>query len=465
MRIFLAIFFAVGIVYIPIASQANPPATTPTAADDDSGTATGLDDDDAAFSQSGPANTGIGNGTSSGGSSGAGSGGVAQIACLSDSGAVLNADPSSVCKAVLPKCSVLQKAIIEKTKDMLSQKIWGYYNGKDVDLAKSSPNNLIGTDLPFPVCSVVGHQLKYSAGRNDIETKTQAIGKKGSCGERPRVIASRSGKKFALNYDNNAGSLWISYMLGAYPWLIRKHGADVLNTLKPDLSNINSLITNKAMIDDLVKTATQMKDYNQKLAAEVKTTCNTGDSDLTAKCMAGTISVTDPAQRVCTIVKAQLAANEGAVPNILAYEVMQRVQKQYDDVFAKLINFKNPTMSGFSNECGDTGSFGRSRKKKISMTASCFFGGSYCTTNDGTVREDGPNVPGVCGEKNTRILIPSGRTTGGLIGFNSTAVTKNVGFAAVVEKLIRHDVCGQNSPGDDSICDKINIPSKPANAP
>jgi hypothetical protein len=397
-------------------------------------------------------------------------GGPIRIACLAESGEVRNAEPSQVCKAVLPKCSTLKTTLQERVKDMMSQKIWGYYNGKDVDLARSSPTNLVGTEMPYAICSVVGHKIKGSA--PDAEIRQQSIGKKLSCGLRPRVVAEKSGKKFALHYDGENGKLWASYMLGAYPWLIRKHAADVLGKLQDDLGNVDALLTiSKAMSQDLSKVNEQMRDYAKKLGSEAKSACDKPDSNLITECTSGSLSINDPAQRACTIVKAQLASNEGALPYMLAFEIMQRVQKEYDGTFAKLLTQEEATMRNLVEACGDTGCFGcTNRKKKISKTASCFFGGEFCTTDDGTVREGGSGVPGACKTMDTRIMISSGEVPSGMMavfggGRGPAAVTKNLGFAAVVERMIRHNICGQNSPNDDSVCDQIDIPSKPKNAP
>lgn len=408
---------------------------------------------------------GVGGGGTGGGpnNSGGGTGpsGPVQIACLADSGEIRNADPSQVCKAVLPKCKALKQTVQERVKDMMSQKIWGYYNGKDVDLARSSPTNLVGTDMPYAICSVVGHKIKGYA--SDAEITQQSIGKKMNCGLRPRVVAQKSGKKFALHYDGENGKLWGAYMLGAYPWLIRKHATEVLSKLQDDLGNVDGLITaSKAMSQDLAKVNNQMREYAKKLGTEAKSACDKPNSNLIAECTSGALSVNDPAQRACTIVKAQLASNEGALPYMLAFEIMQRVQKEYDQTFAKLITQEEPTMKNLVEACGDTGCLGcTNRKKKISKTASCFFGGEFCTTDDGTVREGGPGVPGKCKTMDTRIMIGSGET----ISFPAATATRNLGFAAVVERLIRHNICGQNKITDDSICDQVDIPSKPKNAP
>lgn len=382
--------------------------------------------------------------------------GPIQIACLSDDGAVRNADASQVCKAVLPKCKDLKKRLTDSVKDMMSQKIWCYYNGKDCDPTRSTPNNMVGPDTD-PICSVVGQKLQGCNG--DREITQQAIGKKLSCGLRPRVDAQKSGKKFALKYDGENGKQWISWMRGAYPWLIRKHAAAVLLGIQDDLANVDSLLEGtKSMNQDLAKINQQMREVALKLAPQAKATCNKPDSNLVTDCTSGALSINDPAQRACTIVKAQLLANEGALPNILVSEIMRRVQVEYDKVFAKVITFENPTMGSLVDECKDTGCFGcTNRKKKIAKTASCFFGGEWCFAGEGDVNQRGD---GPCKTMETKVDLSSGRAPASFFAPS----TCNVGFAAVIESLIRRDICGQKRISDPSDCDKIDIPSKPANA-
>lgn len=386
---------------------------------------------------------------SAGGSSNSGGGAVSnvpiQVACLSDSGEIRNGNPEEVCKAVLPKCSELKKKLETRMKDMLSQKIWGYYNGKDVDLNRSTPSNMVGTDMAYSVCSVVGQNIR---GGGTGELMQQAIGKRAECGLLPRVEGEK--KKFYLHYDGQNGTRWIAYMLGAYPWLIRKNAYEVMQSLQNDLGNLDSVLSaSKAMNQDFAKVNQQMRDYGKSLSAEAKTICQKKDSNLIADCLSGALSVNDPAQRACTIVKAQLASNEGALPNMLAFEVMQRVQKEYDKMFSSIITLKSPAIKELADECDNTGKFLRSKKKKIALTASCFFGGEYCYS-------------GKCGTKTARMSLTTGKA--GAMIMNGSG-TRNVGFAAVIEKLIRHDICGQNRVSDASPKCEYDIPSKPANAP
>jgi hypothetical protein len=253
-------------------------------------------------------------------------------------------------------------------------------------------------------------------------------------------------------------------MQGAYPWLIRKNAYDVFQKLKPDLSNLSEVVTNEAMNEDIVATVKKMKEFAKNLSTEAKSSCNDGQEDLLTKCKSGGLSINDPVQRVCTLVVAQLAMNEGALPNMLIYEIMQnRVYKQYDEIFGPLLNFKsqsrkssnatasNGTVSSLVKECLDTNGFLRSKKKKAAKAASCLIGrGEYC-------------LDGKCQTVNRYTFLNSeGGFIAALAGQGGASQTSNRGIPGAIEKLIRHDICGQNSRTDKSVCDSVDIPSKPA---
>lgn len=402
-----------------------------------------------------PASTSVQNGASS-----TSLPGPLKVACLGASGEVLNANPKDVCKAVLPECAKLKESIVSKAKDMLTQKIWCYYNGKDCDLSKSTPTNMIGTDLPFPICSVVGQQLASVGTRADAEIKSQAIGRRTSCGERPAIDAKLRNRKFGLKYEGPSGSLWNSYILGAYPWAIRSVAADVLTPIKSDLSNVDELLVQtKSISQDLASLSSKMAEFQKGLSQQSRAVCDSNEKDLISRCLAGQVTVTDPAQRLCTMVKASLAGYEGALPNLIVAEIMSRAQRRHDEVFSKVLTFENKSAEQLKDRCENTSGFLRSRRKKLSMTASCLFGGEFCTSGDAKVVEKEKDPKGNCETHESWIEISTGepifiRKTDGSSSFGK-------GFAGLIEKLIRNDLCGQKNARDASKCDSIGIPSKP----
>jgi hypothetical protein len=398
---------------------------------------------------------------------------VLSVACVNDAGTIVNvANPATVCQASLSKCSDLYASTQAKVKALLSWKIWGYYNGKDIDLSQnqSAVTGLIGNTMPNQICSVVGQKVQVNGAPADVELTKQTIAQKASCGILPALTAQTDGKKLYLSYQNGAGSLWISYMLGAYPWLIRKVASDVFTQLNPDFSNINTVISNQTMAADVMSATTQMNALTATLSATEKANCDTSTTDILNKCASGAMTISDPAQRVCTLVNARLSSDQGAIPNLLVYEIMNRAQAQYDQIFSGVLSRSDPNFDTFATDCDNASTgFFHGAKHKIACTASCFFGGDVWSSDGKTA------FPGsASGEQCSHPQMVS--LAGGVIfnsGINvidggnnsSNTTTYNKGFAAYVEWIIRHTIGGKNNPNDSSVCDSINIPSQPATTP
>ncbi len=466
---------------------------------------------------SGTGSTGTGStGSTTSGTAGTGSAGSAVISvpCLREDRSIANGTPEMTCASILPKCSDLRNGVngvggFERTvKEMLSMKIWGYYNGKDLDLDRSTPTNLQGTAMPTAMCSVVGSRLQNANGSNStFELKDQKVGRQISCGVRPDAqghegsgfwgglgsslatigtlgtMGGGSGNHLTLEFNNGAGSLWAAYMQGAYPWLIRKNAYDVLQELRPDLSNLNDVVRgNTALRADLSTLNTRMNTFYRGLSQELRNSCQTGAASLIDRCKLGTMSLTDPANRLCTLVKAQSAVSGGVLPNILIAEIMIRAQKQYDEYFSKLM-MPGSTFNNFFNQCAaiggnSDGTYGTSYRFKYSRTASCLFTGDwFLTYDDYSVHEttDTDGSDNRSGRVRTRVKISDGTVESadtfrtllavsgpGLSGGGTSSFAVNQGFAGFVEAIIRGKICGQRTYADVSVCDSVNIPDRPA---
>ena len=426
-----------------------------------------------------------------------------RIPCMNDAGNVVNvSDPTSVCASALPKCTDLYNTWVSAVKSQLSWKIWGYYNGLDLDLSKTKPGsgNLVGKNMATQICSVVGQTVQVSGAVTDAELTNQMIAKKAPCG----AVGATSGQlpslnfkdntQLSLGYQNGAGSLWVSYMQGAYPWFIRKNASDVLTTLKSDFSNINSVLTSTqqatpSMLTDLIAVATQQNSLIAGLSAAEKASCDTSTTDMTAKCLSGSVSLSDPAYRVCTLSKAQLASFQGTLPHILITEIMTRAQNQYQQMIGGangLLSLNNYNFHSFINYCNNIMSDWNPNKTQScldSCAASCYFGGGFYTTDNGVPHPISSG--GHCNKANIWVfngsdcqvsvnfpvgasLILDGQdgNSSNLVsdGSSGPQITYNAGFAGFIEWVIRHNVCGQNARGDATVCDSIGIPSQPANA-
>jgi len=408
---------------------------------------------------------GLGN-SGSGGSSGGGSGSASlSVPCIGSSGKVMNADPASVCQAILPKCADLRTGIEDKVKNLLSMKIYGFYSGYNLDLHTSTTETPKGDKLQNPICSLVGQKMENHGSTSDFEITSESISKAASsCGMPPRIDVSNKGKRrIEIFYDSTGGSQWAAYLQGAYPWLIRKKAYEVFQKLDANLTNLNSVISDAGMNKDLQTLSSQMSQFYQGLSETAKSSCqDTKDGEnLIDQCKKGTLSVNDPVARICKLVVAQIAANDSAIPNMLISEIMDGddgVFDRYDAIFGQLLNFSNTsshsgstsgsnsTMKNFAKSCADTSEAFRSKKKKMAMTASCLAGKKMC-------------ISGKCATVEAHVQVSNGKIV--KLPVRMPSYTNAKGVPAVIERLVRHDVCGQNVATDKSVCDTIDIPSKP----
>jgi hypothetical protein len=249
--------------------------------------------------------------------------GSAAIPCLDASGNVKNADSADVCKAILPTCTDMKAKLIAQMKDMLEWKIYGYYYlGKDIKLDSLSGMKAGGTPdgdpLPYTICSVVGHKI---SGGDHGEITTQNIGPGSrSCGDLPTLQNGDAWNyRTKIQYNGTEGTRWFSYVLGAFPWELRRNASEVINQIKDDLSNLDEVIHMDAMSADIVNTLKDIKTAKLALSADAATTCNQPpEKSIITSCLTpGGLAITDPVQKLCTLAKSQLALNEAALPNML----------------------------------------------------------------------------------------------------------------------------------------------------
>jgi hypothetical protein len=427
------------------------------------------------------------------------------VACIGADGKIKNGTAQEVCEAVLPKCSELVSGNSKQVRRMLSMKIMGYYKGMDLDIDKSTKDNLVGGPLSVPVCSVVGHDLSKTG---DEELWKQTVGARASCGRLPFMTGKSGSKRIYFRFQGDEGLAWSSWMMGAYPWGIRSAAYDVFQELKPDLSNLDQVIKSdvmKARKDDYSATEAAARKFYRDLDPAAKAVCDSGATDIKKKCTEGGFSVTDPAIRICTLLRAQLSMGGGALSNLLAGEIVARTQKRHDDMFKSVIvNEIRPGSSthGMMNQLmyacnrytegarlpGGAGC-GMERRRYLATVGSCFGKGTrYRTWADWHVDEgeswtcfrEGSRKSqfnlvtgkittnkGVWGDGmskfvTTPVVAAMGPTSGG----GSAAFTRQNGFASGIEFLIRRVLCGatrnnQSTPRCD-ISEATGIPDKPS---
>jgi hypothetical protein len=427
-----------------------------------------------------------------------------KMACIGADGQIKNGSAEDSCKAILPKCSEVISKNSKEARRMLSMKIMGYYKGLDLDLERSSKDNLVGTQLNIPVCSLVGHDLS----KPDSEYSQQSVGLKAACGTHPKMTGKKNSKRLYLYYEGDQGLAWSSWMMGAYPWGIRSAAYDVINQLKPDLSNLDALIQSESMKhskSELANSLDGSRRFFRELSNEAKAVCNSGATDVTKRCLEGGFSVTDPAIRVCTLYRAQLAFGEAALSNLLVGEIMARTQKRHDELFSSVIlNETRPSsasqgmMNQLMHACNrrtewwrtavrGAGCFGSRRRKLAAVTSCLKNGNTHNTHKDYSVHEGRGSRCSRRGSRSSEFDLQSGmiktnfayRIGGGVNSFVTTTLpatfsgggggsvlTRNKGFAGGIEFLIRRVICGatrsqQSTPRCD-VSEATGIPSKPS---
>ncbi len=440
-----------------------------------------------------------------------GAGTTINIPCLGSDGSVKNASGGSVCPAILQKCSVIRDAIKKGLADQLSQKITAYYkqqnisqSAKDVGV-KGTQGAMGSSPTNAPVCSVVGQKVQTSTNPpKDSEISSQILGAQASCGTKPHFRMSRWGENLDpkvhldMKFDNSHGTQWMAYMNAAYIFAIKAAAHDVVSAIKPDLSNIGDNISSA----DSAVVATALKTLSDAIAglnAASQASC-TSATDVVNKCLNGGMAVTDPAQRLCNLVQAELLINSGTVGNLLVAGVITKAQSIYDQKVSPIVSDSagDTDMNALSGMCGgfalnhkhiepvvgllspitvlqgwyepDGHTMYKMYSNRIAaaVTGSCMTDGKTM----GTLDESGDNevLDGGGGHKAYRAEFasdakganPSVNPTACIFSSNAgptqscSVYSPYYGFAGVIEKKIRVDICRQKtSTNDANVCDKL----------
>jgi len=468
------------------------------------------------------------------------------IACLDANGNVQGGDPALTCKSILPKCNDMVNTVAARVKDLLSWKIYGYRMGLDLDVFQSTPDHLIYKQkMSYPVCNVMGPTVQYKGARpayfsTNRPAQTQSFESAGieysqqlsapgvakapavSCGLRPSVGGGKSSMALGFNSTNGTpnangtltgdGALWTSYMLGAYPWIIRAEAANVLASLAASNGSIGSLVTTPEIAQSVSSVQSGMQSFYKQLGTAAQSVCNSSQ-DIVADCLAGKIAINNPGVKICTLAQAQLSMNQGAFPNVVVATIIKNVQTKYNLLFQGLVV---PGTASYNQFIGAVQHVegGSSRYKKSCLASRIFDGGDFYTwKSNNTTTEDTDSSSRNCWSPVTYAIstgapqfnvngsgagffaavggVVSGAITGGIIagpvgavvgadvtvasdalsslsgggGGPNSQSTLNFGFAGRVEYLIRSQVCGQKaSYTESSPCDAVQIGDTPAKA-
>ena len=420
------------------------------------------------------------------------------MACLDASGNIQGGDPALTCKSILPKCTDMVSAISTRVKDLLSWKIYGYRMGLDLDVFQSTPSHLYYKQkMSYPVCNVMGPTVQFNGARpgyfpTNRPAQTQSYESVGieysqqlsapgvantpavSCGLRPSVGGGKSSMVLGFNSTNGTpnsngtltgdGALWTSYMLSAYPWLIKAAAASVLANLSASNGSVGSLVTTPEIAQSVSSVQSSMQAFYKQLGTAAQSVCNSSQ-DIVADCIAGNIAIINPGVKICTLAQAQLSMNQGAFPNMVVATIIKNVQTQYNSLFQGLVVSGTASYNQFIGAVQHVDG-GSSRGKKSCLASRIFDGGDFYTwKSDNHSSEDTDSTSRNCTSP-VQYDIASGNPVYLLFGTNSgTSSTLNFGFAGRVEYLIRSQICGQKaSYTETSVCDSVGIKDIPASA-
>jgi len=435
------------------------------------------------------------------------------IPCLDDQGKVRNANASDVCKSSLLSCKSIKQALEKEVKNMVQWKIHGYYfmgdKGRDLDLLKSEPdkNNFVGNDLSLPICSVVGHKLtseevkEGSNGKAAGEFDYQLIGKKQYCGDLPEADNDEDDEyKTELKFDSKR-TRWSSYILGAYPWILRRQTYDVLHSI-PDDMNLEKVFTSAEVKKDIANLVETYINASKGLLQVSKTMCD--QESLVEQCLKkpSPFKMGEPQIPICTLVSAQYSLTKIGVNGLLLAEVQKKSLEMHNKYFLNLLSFndKNSKFQYLFETCSRDviPSFSFNDSRIYSCFVSCLMDGKRWYTNaswDGNGKSWMNSPEGDLQDRKcswpVRFNLETGEMVYGmkryapltfpyldfdtmLIGAITYAkewpakskqddnmeITRNVGFAGLVERTIRFDVCQQKKRNDkNSPCELVGIGS------
>jgi hypothetical protein len=426
---------------------------------------------------------------------------AAVIKCIDDQNKIVGGTDADSCRNLLPKCSELKEKYEKSVRDLLSMKIYGYYKGFDLDLNKTTIQTKVGDALPTTVCSLVGHHIVYKPGTklefHENRNEPEIVGNGGKneftgapCGARPKMGAQGAKLRLVLNFSGGEGDRWRAVMLGGMPYAVRaaayeffQNSANV-GTVDASLNSSNPTLTQ--LKGELLGAQSQMSDYFNKLPANAKAACTDEDhKQIVDSCLGITahgappLSLTDPARRLCSLVKAQSALSVGALGSLVTAQIMENAQKKFDEHFGDLMKYSGQYWQALKGACAESGDLTCNRRN-LSKQASCMHDGKWFYTSDDRDAWEDDNGDERCflwicqcrkGNKRSAVSLesdsPQVRTgianpdpTTGSRGGNYTLAN---GFEGMVEFIIRRKICGQSSVTSPSAkCDESSIPDKPA---
>jgi hypothetical protein len=456
-------------------------------------------------------------------------GATLKVKCLQDDGKIFGGDSSNTCKNTLPKCSDVRNTLLQTAFEQLSMKIYGYYQGYDIDLKKTTKESRVGSKMPVQICSVVGHHIRYQGSR-DLEFNVRNQGgarpfrgdtqtlNGASCGDAPRIRINTDDRKVLVGFEGSSGNRWSSWMLGAMPYVIRANAYRFSQGFA-DISKLDGLLDSKvseALKEEYAQVNQEVETYFKLLPEESRATCeNPAYTGMVDSCLkkpgAKEFSLTDPALRICEIVKSQLTLTGGSLSNFVVSEIMEDARAEYDSKIGALLRSDSPGWNELIEAASDGTAWWdcllSARRKCGAVAISGVMGsGFYKVYENWSAHES--DDQGKRNRKGERFIAfrldksqphavlaletpANGRSRmmakGGIVYWSLVLETELLkilaskdtytlripvgeapltlasGFPGLVEYAIRRQVCGQRSTTDPSaLCDETAIPDKPA---
>ncbi len=434
--------------------------------------------------------------------------------CIDGDGKISGGTENNTCRNTLPKCSDLLAGYKTKVAENLALKIHGYLQKQaDIDTAKTSAETLVSTPLPIKVCSVVGPTIKLPPGNASLGFRSRNIGGTYANGSKTnftnedcgapasyRLPTSVGARQIVFDFNGPAWNTISAQILGALPYEIRaEYFKFFQNISKP--SEIDAKLVDPELLQlkgkfQLAQAANQ--EYYSNLPAESKAVCSKPEyTNLNERCRGGNPAISfgmdEPGIRTCVLSQTMLTLNQGSVQSMIERQIMVNAQTAFKNHFynqlmrtdnaslmSKLLAHAEDDTSWW--DCVWKGWSNGQAKCAAEIVSGVMGDGNYRIYDAGEANwtTDSAScwtveVFGWFGSFFDFFCDPVGVKYYGLTLNDSPGVftqdpryrkyypgrTEGSGVSAIVEYIIRHDICAQtNKYADSPMCSESVIPNR-----
>ncbi len=432
--------------------------------------------------------------------------------CLDDQGSIVGGTEANTCKNALPKCSTLLATYKTKVAENLALKIHGYLQKQaDIDTAKTSAKTLVSTPLPIKTCSVVGSTIKLPPRGASLAFRSRNMGGSYANGARTnftnqecgaydsyRLPTSIGGRQIVFDFNGPAWNTISAQILGAFPYEIRaEYYKFFKDVLKPQD------IEAKLVDPELPKAKFQMaqaanKEFYSGLPQDSKEVCSKPDfQNLNDRCLgrnnAPPFAMDEPGIRTCLLAQTMFTLNQGSIQSMIERQIMVNAQNSFKNHFqnqllkgqtgsmmSKLLGYAENDTSWW--DCVWKGFWNGQAKCAAEIVSGVMGDGNYRIYEAGEANwtQDSAScwtveIFGFFGSFFDFFCDPIGVRYFGFTLDDNPAVftmsppqrkfypgrTEASGVSAIIEYIVRHDICGQtNKYMDSPACSENAIPNK-----